>query len=78
METQIYQQQQKTINMNKLLNCIIATIGGAGASYWTWEQFYDKVFTIFCGIFVTVASGIILHYLLPHIPKFDWGKKKKK
>ena len=75
METQIY-EQQKTIHMNKFINCVISVTGGGGTAIITWERLCDLGISVFCGIMVTVASGIMLHYLLPHIPKLDWGKKK--
>lgn len=61
---------------NNLLTGIIALSGGGGTAYITWEKFFDTMLAIGSGIIVTVVAGVILHYLLPHIPKFHWWRKK--
>lgn len=62
---------------NNLLTWLISISGGGGTAYFTWEKFYDTLIAIVAGIIVTVTAAIILHYLLPHIPKFHWWKNKK-
>ncbi len=65
---------QHTNTMNNLKNCIISVLGGIGTSFWTWEKFYNYMFTIICGIIVTVCSAIIIHF----IQKYWWKTKVKK